>query len=154
PKAVHTRKYPAPTSAVSAPRAPLAWKYSHNLGNKDGSIIATIMTIHIPRNDPAASSHVCPGIRIQVMDMLQPPGMDISPIPDMEPHQAIVTAVLIVKSSAAVPKNSVREVQEVQLMSARTRRGDATRGRSRSGPAAPDRATGKHPTGHQGRAHR
>ena len=59
----------------------------------------------MPRKDAAVSSHVCPGISIQVMDMLQPPGIGISPIADIDPHQTIVTAVLAVNSSAEMPKN-------------------------------------------------
>src|SRR3970040_794378 len=33
------------------------------MGTNDGSIIATIITTHMPRNDAAAPGHVCPGIR-------------------------------------------------------------------------------------------
>jgi hypothetical protein len=32
---------------------------------RDISIIATIITTHMPRNDAAAPGYVCPGIRIQ-----------------------------------------------------------------------------------------
>jgi hypothetical protein len=39
------------------------------------------------------------------MDMLQPPGIGISPIADIDPHQTIVTAVLAANSSAEMPKN-------------------------------------------------
>jgi hypothetical protein len=113
PNAVHTRKYPTPTSAVSKPGRltvvhPTAWRYRHNFGNKDGSIIATIITTHMPRNDAVAPSQVCPGIRIHVIDIVQPPGMDIAPIVAMDKHQAIVTAVLIAMSSAETPKKAVR----------------------------------------------
>ena len=59
----------------------------------------------MPRKDAAVSSHVCPGISIQVMDMLQPPGIGIWPIADIDPHQTIVTAVLAANSSAEMPKN-------------------------------------------------
>jgi hypothetical protein len=59
----------------------------------------------MPRKDAAASSHVRPGISIQVMDMLQPPDIGISPIADIDPHQTIVTAVLAANSSAEMPKN-------------------------------------------------
>ena len=62
------------------------------MGAKDGSIIATIIAIHMPRNDAAAPAHVCPGIRIHAIDIVQPPGMGIPPIADMDVHQAIVTA--------------------------------------------------------------
>ena len=36
-----------------------------------------------PRNDAAAPGHVCPGIRIHAIDIVQPPGIGISPIADM-----------------------------------------------------------------------
>ena len=48
----------------------------------------------MPRNDAAALGHVCPGIRIHAIDIVQPPGIGISPIADMDPHQTIVTAAL------------------------------------------------------------
>ena len=60
----------------------------------------------MPRNDAAAPSHVCPGIRIHVIDIVQPPGIGIFPIPDMEAHQTIVSAVLPAKSSAETPTSA------------------------------------------------
>jgi hypothetical protein len=56
------------------------------------------------RNDAAALSHVCPGARIHTIDIIQPPGMGISPIADMDVHHTLVTATLAAKSSAATPK--------------------------------------------------
>ncbi len=53
-----------------------------------------------PRNDAATPGHVCPGIRIHAMDIVQPPGIGISPIADMDAHQMIVTAALAAKSDA------------------------------------------------------
>src|SRR5438128_3917549 len=76
------------------------------MGTRDGSIIATIITTHMPRNATAAPGHVCPGIRIHAIDMVQPPGIGISPIADMDAHQTIVTAALAAKSSAETPKNA------------------------------------------------
>ena len=35
-------------------------KQRHSIGTKDGSIIAAIITIHMPRKDAAAPSHVWP----------------------------------------------------------------------------------------------
>src|SRR5256885_10429093 len=75
------------------------------MGTKDGSIIATIITTHMPRNDAAAPGHVCPGIRIHAIDIVQPPGIGIPPIADMDVHQPIVTAALAAKSRAETPKN-------------------------------------------------
>jgi hypothetical protein len=40
------------------------------MGINTGSIIAAIMTTHIPRNDTAAPGHDWPGIGIHIMDML------------------------------------------------------------------------------------
>jgi hypothetical protein len=75
------------------------------MGTNDGIIIATIITIHMPRNDAAAPSHVCPGIRIHAIDIVQPPGIGISPIADIDAHETIVTAALAAKTSAATPSN-------------------------------------------------
>src|ERR671931_739554 len=76
------------------------------MGTNDGSIIAAIITIHMPRNDAAAPGHVCPGIRIHAIAIVQPPGIGISPIADMDLHQTIVTAALAAKSSAETPKKA------------------------------------------------
>ena len=63
----------------------------------------------MPRNDIAAPAHVCPGISIHAIDMVQPPGIGISPIADMDALQTIVTAALAAKSSAERPKKVRRE---------------------------------------------
>jgi hypothetical protein len=68
----------------------------HSIGTKDGSIIATIITIHMPRNNVAAAVHVCPGI-------------GIFPIADMGAHQTVVSAALTAKSSAETLKNACWE---------------------------------------------
>src|SRR5512144_628288 len=73
------------------------------MGTRDGTIIATIITTHMPRNDAAAPGHVWPGIRIHAIDIVQPPGIGIWPIADMDAHPTIVTAVLAPKSSAQTP---------------------------------------------------
>ena len=74
------------------------------MGTKDGSIIAAIMTTHIPTNDAAAPGHDCPGIRIQAIDIDHPPAMGISPAADMDFHQPIVAAALATNSSAQAPQ--------------------------------------------------
>src|SRR5882724_6796269 len=140
------------------------------MGAKDGSIIATIITAHMPRNDAAAPAHVCPGIRIHAIDIVQPPGIGISPIADMDPHQTIVTAALAAKSSAETPKKPRREAGSetmhrwstpylgniempisapaalfsriIWLSPSHTRRGDATRRPSHCAPWGRGRATG------------
>jgi len=45
-------------------------------------------------------------MRIQLIDIVQSPGIAIPPIADMDPHQRIVTAALAAKSSAEMPKNA------------------------------------------------
>src|SRR6266568_2942086 len=64
----------------------------------------------MPRNDAAAAGHVCPGIRIHAIDIVQPPGIGM-PIADMEAHQPIVTPALAAKSSAATPRNASWEAR-------------------------------------------
>src|SRR5258708_14872573 len=76
------------------------------MGTRDGSTMATIITTHMPRNDAAGSGRVCPGIRIQAIDIAPPPGSGISPIAAMDAHQTIVTAALAAKSSAETPKKA------------------------------------------------
>src|SRR5688572_24626179 len=65
----------------------------------------------MPRNDAAAPDHVCPGIRIHAIDIVQPPGIGIPPIADMDAHQTIVAAALAAKSSAETPKKARSEVR-------------------------------------------
>jgi hypothetical protein len=65
----------------------------------------------MPRNDAAAPGHVCPGIRIHAIDIVQPPGIGIPPIADMDPPQTIVTAALAAKRSAETPKKAREEAR-------------------------------------------
>jgi hypothetical protein len=73
------------------------------MGATDGSIIATVIATHMPRNDAAAPVQVCPGIRIHAIDIVQPPGIGIALIAGMDELQRIVTAALAAKSSPATP---------------------------------------------------
>src|SRR5262245_29858697 len=120
------------------------------MGTRDGSIIATIITTHIPRNEAAAPGHVWPGIRIHAIDIVQPPGIGISPIADIDAHQATVAAALAAKSSAETARNAgwgtrpeasrpelpsaIRPAITAMSLTCRTRRGGATRRRARSAP--------------------
>jgi hypothetical protein len=61
------------------------------------------------RNDAAAAGHVCPGIRIHAIDIVQPPGIGIPP--DMDAHQWIVSAALAAKSSAETLQKACREAR-------------------------------------------
>jgi hypothetical protein len=57
-------------------------------------------------NVAAAPAHVCPGIRIHAIDIVQPPGIGMSPMSDIDAHQTIVPAVLTTKTSAATPRKA------------------------------------------------
>src|ERR1700722_16330777 len=85
------------------------------MGTKDGSIIAAIITTHMPRKDAAAPGQVCPGIRIQVIDIVQPPDIGILAIADMDEHQTIVTPTLAAKISADTPKKARSEARPETL---------------------------------------
>jgi hypothetical protein len=76
----------------------------------DGSIIATIIASHITRHEPNAAAQLSPGIRIQAMDIVHPPGIRMPPIADMDVHARIVTAVVVAKSNAATPRKTRSEV--------------------------------------------
>jgi hypothetical protein len=58
-----------------------------------------------------APAHLCRGIRIHTIDIVQPPGIAISPIRDMDAHQAIVSAALMAKTNAQTPANARWEVR-------------------------------------------
>src|SRR5580765_2347092 len=98
------------------------------MGTSDGSIIATIITVHMPRNDAAAPGHVRPGIRIHAIDIVQPPGIGISPIADMDPHQTTVPNALAAKSSTETPAKACRDARRKDA------RPDAAPGEAAPGP--------------------
>jgi hypothetical protein len=64
------------------------------------------MAIHMPRNDAAAPNHVCSGIRIHAIDIVQPPGIGIPPIADMDTQETMVTPALSAKSAAETPRKA------------------------------------------------
>src|SRR5262245_35282715 len=72
----------------------------------------------MPRNDAAAPSHVCPGRRIQAMDIVHPPGIGISGIAAIAAHQMIVPAVLAANSSADAAQKRERSALVVFVMTA------------------------------------
>jgi hypothetical protein len=80
------------------------------MGTWDGSIIAVIITTHIERNDAVVSIHVCPGIRIHTIDIVQSPDIGMPCIADMEAHQTIVSATLAAKSDAEMPTKARWEI--------------------------------------------
>jgi hypothetical protein len=67
------------------------------------------------RNDAAAPAHVCPGIRIHAIDIIQPPGIGIPPIADMDAHQTIVSAALAANTSADTPKKARSEAMRREI---------------------------------------
>src|SRR5262249_32174342 len=70
------------------------------MGPSDGTIMATIIRSHMPRNVAAAPVQPWPGIRIQAIDIVQPPGMGIPP--DIDRAQATVAAALAANRTATV----------------------------------------------------
>src|SRR6185437_6936011 len=65
----------------------------------------------MPRNDVATPGHVVPQIGIPAIDIVQPPGIGISPVVDMDVDRMIVAAALAAKSSAEMPKKARSEVR-------------------------------------------
>jgi hypothetical protein len=86
------------------------------MGTRDGSIIAAIITIHMPRNDAAAPGQVCPHIGIHAGDIVQPPGIGISPIADMDMQQLMVPTALAAKSSVEMPKKARSEARSDRMV--------------------------------------
>src|SRR5258708_27174299 len=76
------------------------------MGIIDGSMMATVIATHMPRRDTAVPSHVWSGIRIHIIDIVQPPGIGISRIADIDAHPMIVAAPLAVKSSPTRTKKA------------------------------------------------
>src|SRR5262245_878870 len=85
------------------------------------------MATHMPRNDAAAPGHVCPGIRIHAIAIVQPPGIGIAPIAAMDAHQTTVTAALPTKSSAAVPRKARQGVPPTVMRRAHPRAADCAK---------------------------
>src|SRR5690349_8875059 len=77
----------------------------------------------MPTKEAAAPAHVCPHIGSHAIDSVQPPGIGISPMPDIDRHPATVTAALTANSSAETPKKAPRG-----RCSATARRGAGARG--------------------------
>ena len=112
-------------------------------------------------NAAAAPGHDWPGIRIQVMDIIQPPAISMPPIDDIEVDETIVSAALAIQTTGSalmrretLPARKVGEPWAQLDSRPGTRRGASTRLRTRCGPSARDRATDTCPTGRRARAHR
>ena len=100
---------------ASLARVTTACRYRHSIGTKHGSIIATIITTHIPMKEAPAAGQVCPGIRIHIIDIVHPPGIDISPIADIDAHQTIVPAALAAKTNAETPRKAYWEARSESM---------------------------------------
>jgi hypothetical protein len=91
------------------------------MGTQDGSIIAAIITTHIVRNEAVPSIQVCPGIRIHIIDIVQPPGIGIPRISDMDAHESTVSAALAANSAAAMPTKARSDVRSDAIPMSRLR---------------------------------
>jgi len=49
-----------------------------NVGNADGIIMATIIASHMNKKLMTDANQVWPGIRVHIVDIVQPPGISIS----------------------------------------------------------------------------
>jgi hypothetical protein len=56
-------------------------------------------------------------MRIHAIDIVQPPGIGIPRIADIDPHQTIVNVVLAAKSSDETPKKTCREARSEVIVS-------------------------------------
>jgi hypothetical protein len=92
-----------------------ASRWRHSTGASDGSIIAGVITIHMARNETATRAHVCPGIRIHAIDIVQPPGIGIPPIADIEEHQTTVAVALAANNSAQTARTVCSVVRSQPL---------------------------------------
>jgi hypothetical protein len=63
------------------------------------------------RNNAPVTNHERPGIRIHAIDIVQPPGIGIPRIADIDAHTAIVSAALVAKSNAETPAKTRGEVR-------------------------------------------
>jgi hypothetical protein len=85
------------------------------MGTWEGSIIAAIITTHIARNEAVVSLQVCPGIRIHIIDIVQPPGIGIPRVSDMDAQQSIVTAALVANSNEEMPTKTRSDLRSDAL---------------------------------------
>ena len=74
PAASQMAKYPV---AITDKEAGVRFVF-RNVGNSEGSIMATIMASHMSRKLRADANQVWPRIRSHIMDIVQPPGISIS----------------------------------------------------------------------------
>jgi hypothetical protein len=80
-----------------------ACRVLQNIGRAEGSIIATIIVCHMSRKAVAEPIQVWPGIRIHIMDIVQPPGISTSQ--HIERQKYTVAATLTTKVAALAEMN-------------------------------------------------
>ena len=73
--------------------------------------LAVLRSKYADQERPAPADIEGEAVFIHAIDIVQPPGIGISPIAGMDAHQTIVTAALAAKSSAETPKKARWEVR-------------------------------------------
>jgi hypothetical protein len=73
----------------------------------------------MPMNEAATTNHDCPHIGVHAIDIVQPPGIGISPIADIEAHQTTVVATLAAKSNADTPMKPRSETVRTDIARSR-----------------------------------
>ena len=73
------------------------------MGSAEGIIRATIIASHMNRKLAADANQVWPGIRIHIMDIVQPPGISISQ--HIERQKKTVVATLPMKARTQTAMN-------------------------------------------------
>src|SRR5689334_8596887 len=68
---------------------------------------------HMPRNDAAATAQPWPGIH--AIDIVQPPGIFMPSMADIDAPQAMVPAALAANSSPETPRNACREARSEDI---------------------------------------
>jgi hypothetical protein len=68
--------------------------------------------------EAVAPAHVCPGIRIHAIDIVQPPGIGIAPAADIALHQAVVTAA---QTTNTIPNSKTKIRRDAFSETARPR---------------------------------
>ena len=86
-----------------------SWRYRHNVGSSDGPIIATIIKSHITTKAAASLGQGCPGVGIQSIDMVHPPGMVIPAA--MARDQRIVARALTTKTMTLTVRKGPRRAE-------------------------------------------
>src|ERR1043166_3607106 len=93
-----------------------------NVGSTEGSIMATIIASHMNRKPAADANQVWPGIRIHIMDIVQPPGISISQHIDRQKQAVAVTLTAKATTQTAINRRAFT-CSNSSMFPSRTRRG-------------------------------